>query len=381
MRFRMYTFELGPIRPPSEFQSILLRITRNCPWNKCAFCHTYKNERFSMRNVDEVKADIDSIVAIAEIIRETSAKLGATNIVSNDILQKVITDNSIPREYVRQVAYWMSFGMKSLFLQDADSLIVKTAKVVDILNYIRRKIPSLERITTYARAKTISMKTIEELSSLREAGLTRIHMGMESGSDKVLALISKGVTAAEIITAGKNIKQAGFELSEYFIPGLGGADVSTDNAVESARVLNEINPDFIRLRSIIPLPGTPLGDMMKAKTWLPLSETEKVREIQLFIENLNGITSTIASDHVMNLLEDIEGVFPADKNAILNVIHAFLNMNNDDKDNFIIGRRLGRYRYTRDYTPNAEIREIKSQLLAEYSSVDEAVLGILSKYI
>ena len=377
-------FELGPIRPPSEAQSILLRLTRNCPWNKCAFCPVYKGEKFSFRTVEEVKSDIDAIAHIKEHIEDRIDSMGLNKNDSKNILSAVNgmdPDPGIPESYLRQVAYWMHYGMKSLFLQDADSLVLKTDNIVQILNHIRENFPSLERITTYTRAKTVSNKSLQDLEDLKKAGLNRIHIGMESGSDKVLQLICKGVTQAEQIDAGQKAIAAGFELSEYFMPGVGGTEYIEENALQSAKVINAVNPTFIRLRSIIPVPGTPLYDLFNEKKWTYPSELDKINEIKLFISKLENINSTLKSDHIMNLLEDIEGTFPEDKEIMLNKIDSFLSMDTENRESFIVGRRMGKFRSVSDYSHNPDIEKIKQDIKTEYGSIDEGVLQILWNYI
>ena len=379
-----YGFELGPIRPPSEAQSILLRLTRNCPWNKCAFCPVYKGEKFSPRSVDEVKKDIDAMSRIRDLIMD---KIKALDMDEHDhrcavhAVKHLIPESGIPEEYLRQVAFWMYYGMKSLFLQDADSLVLKTERVVEVLNYVREKFPMIERITSYSRAKTLSIKSIEELKSLRAAGLNRIHIGMESGSDRVLELVCKGVTQDEQIDAGRKAIDAGFELSEYYMPGVGGVALMRENAVESAKVLNAVNPTFIRIRSVIPAPGTPLYDLYIEKKWSYPTDEEKVRELRIFIEHLDQITSTVMSDHVMNLLEDVEGKLPEAKESMLRAIDSFLDLNTDEKESFIIGRRLGRYRGVKDYAYNPDIERVKQDMKMRYASIDEGILEILWNFI
>ena len=375
------SFEIGPIRPPSEAYSILLRITRNCPWNRCAFCSTYRDQKFSRRSVDEVKADIDGMHSIALRLAEASVRLGLDGRVSEEVLTEARADDPTPESYYRQVAFWMQYGMRTVFLQDANSLIMNTQDLVEILRHLKARFPFIERVTSYARAKTVSKKSPEELSELRAAGLTRLHIGMESGCDDVLELISKGVTAEEHILAGRKAMDAGFDLSEYYMPGLGGERFSRENALESARVLSAINPTFIRLRSTVPLPGTPLADIMAAGEWVPLSEDGKVREIRLFVENLGDITSTIKSDHMMNLLEDVEGSMPADRGRILSVIDRYLGMSIDDRESFIIGRRLGLYRLLSDFGRDGQVEAVKRELKSRFGSVDAAVMELLKNYI
>jgi radical SAM superfamily enzyme YgiQ (UPF0313 family) len=366
----MYQFELGPIRPPSEAYSILLRLTRNCPWNKCTFCPVYKNNKFSLRSVDEIKGDIDSMYAIYEkIIDRIDVNTG---LIDDRIVSALITEDNIPQYYLQHMLFWMHYGMRSLFLQDADSLVVKSADLVEILNYIRGKFPSIERITCYSRSKTLVAKTVDELKSIRAAGLNRIHIGMESGSDEVLKLIRKGVKGSEHIIAGQKVVEAGFELSEYFMPGLGGRKFTAENALESAKVLNAVNPSFIRIRTTTPVPGTDLYKMMESGEWEPLTEREKVEELKSMIEGLDGIDSYIQSDHIMNLIEDANGRLPNDKSAILEPLNLFLQMSPDDQECFIAARRTGRIRFLSDYSRSREFIELRDGMKERFGSIDQA---------
>jgi hypothetical protein len=165
------------------------------------------------------------------------------------------------------------------------------------------------------------------------------------------------------------------------MPGVGGAALMEENAVESARVLNAVNPTFIRIRSIIPAPGTPLFEMYRDGTWTCPTEEEKVKELRLFLENLDGITSTVMSDHIMNLLEDVEGVLPGCRDAMLRRIDAFFSMNADDRESFIVGRRTGRFRGLGDFTRDDEVERIKREIKRTYPSLDQGVLEILWNYI
>lgn len=375
-----YSMETGPIRPPSEAESLLLRLTRNCTWNKCAFCNVYKGKEFSRRTVEEIKNDINTMVYIRDELEKSAGKITKGRI-TQETIADVVHSNITLHEEISRVGYWLYSGAKTVFLQDANSLVMKTKDLVDILNYLKEKFPSIERITTYARSKTVSNKTLEELKDLRAAGLSRIHVGMESGSDKVLELVNKGVKAADHISAGQKAMAAGFDLSEYYMPGLGGKELWEENAVESARVLNAINPTFIRIRSIVPVPNTPLYQMMLDKKWTAPNDEEKVKELRLFIEKLEGITSTLLSDHIMNLLEDLGGDFPHGKKDMLMLIDQFLGMNQEDKENFILGRRLGYIRFLSDYRRDSNITEIKNQILEKFPNIDEAVLQILRNYI
>jgi radical SAM superfamily enzyme YgiQ (UPF0313 family) len=244
------SFEQGPIRPPSEAYSLLLRVTRNCPWNRCEFCHTYQGEKFSLRSIEEVKKDIDAIREVVSEIRSLSWSKGLggeiTAPLANFILQH---PHQYPEGY-RCVILWLYTGGKNVFLQDANNLIHKAKDLVEILNYLKKTFPSIERITTYARAKTVSQKTAEGLRDIYQAGLSRIHIGLETGYDPLLQYVQKGVTAQEHIDAGRRVRESGISLSEYVVLGLGGQGMWREHAAETANVLNQIGPDFIRVRTL-----------------------------------------------------------------------------------------------------------------------------------
>jgi radical SAM superfamily enzyme YgiQ (UPF0313 family) len=370
-------FELGPIRPPSEAASILIRLTRNCHWNRCVFCPVYKGKRYSKRKLGDIISDIDNIRLIAERIRSASTTTGHAGILN---AAKSLAVNEYTDGHVRQVAFWMWHGMKSLFLQDADAMTHKSDDIVKILEHVRQRFPSIERITSYARSKTLCGKTPDELKSIRKAGLSRIHIGMESGSDRVLEMAEKGVTRTEQIKAGRNAIEAGFEVSEYYMPGLGGGDAWMENAVDSASALNEIKPTFVRIRSVIPVPGTPLFEKMQAGEWIYPTEKERVLEIKAFIERLDCADSYIASDHIMNLIEDAEGRV-SEKDVLLNSINAFLKLSEDDQNCFIAGRRLGIFRKVSEYEARPDLMRFVEEAKSQGISVDHAVLNHLWRYI
>ena len=358
----MYEFELGPIRPPSEAYSVLLRVTRNCPWNKCAFCPVYKSGKFSLRGVDEIKADIDSMHYIVQKVGSRMYTNESSGYINEEIVNKLVSEDNINPHYLQQMLFWMHYGMRSMFLQDADSMVLKPADLVEVLNYIRAKLPTIERITCYTRSKTLVARKPDELKAIRAAGLNRIHIGMESGSDNVLKMINKGVTADEHISSGKKVIDAGFELSEYYMPGIGGRQYTEENAYETARVLNAVNPSFIRIRTATPVPGTPLHEMMVRGDWDPLTEKEKVQEIYNMISALEGITSCIQSDHMMNLIEDANGKLPGDRESILAPLERFVKMNLEDQECFISARRTGSIRLLADYGSSSEFSGLRDRL-------------------
>ncbi|MHC1635758.1 MAG: radical SAM protein [Candidatus Methanospirareceae archaeon] len=333
---RRHSFEIGPIRPPSEggSHSLLIRATRNCPWSKCTFCYGtfYNRGRFEKRGVEEIKRDIDEARAIYEIIEKLADKLKGMDWVYRVIysfgmenLQSVIT-----------VFNWLLSGGRSAFLQDADSLIMKSSKLAEVISYLSKTFPSIERITSYARAKTLYKKSKEELRILREAGLKRLHVGLESGDDMVLRYVNKGVTAEEHVIAGIKAKEAGFELSMYVMPGLGGRQRWERHAINTAKVLNEIDPDFIRMRPLVPRPNTPLFEDYKKGKFILTSPRERLREIKVLIENLE-VTGRVCFDHFMNswykedgeplFKMDYEGYkFPEEKEKVLKLIEEGLSI-------------------------------------------------------
>jgi hypothetical protein len=340
----MAMFEQGPIRPPSEARSFLIRVTRNCPWNKCAFCNTYKDEQFSVRGSEEVKKDIYNAANITDALNQYSRREGEGGEISARILHEVFAKPELFNDAYRTIALWHYYGGRQVFIQDADSLTMKTGDLADILKCLKETFPSVNRITTYCRSKTAARKPLVELELLREAGLSRIHVGMESGFDPLLKLIRKGVTAAEHIEAGKKIKEAGLSLCEYVMPGLGGRVWSHEHASETARVINCINPDFMRLRSLQVTASTSLEEIMQKGEFTLLSEEDVLREIRELISELEGISTTIVSDHIFNLLEELEGTMPADKTKLLATIDRYFSLSEEKREIFRRGRRQGLYR-------------------------------------
>ena len=342
------TFEIGPIRPPSEASSLLLRVTRNCPWNRCLFCHIYKGKRFERRSVEEVKKDIEAARRIADEIKSLSWRLGYGGDMAREVLQYVFSSPSYD-EHFRSVALWLYFGGKSVFFQDANSLVMKTSDLVEILRFLKEKFPQVERVTSYARSRTAAKgKSLEELKELREAGLSRLHIGLESGWDFLLEYMKKGVTAKEHVEGGRKVVEAGIELSEYVILGLGGKRWWKEHAIETAKVLNEINPHFIRIRTLMVLPQMPLYRKMEEGDFVLQSEEEMIVEERLLIEGLDGITSTFLSDHILNLLGELEGKFPEEKAKLLAIIDRFLSLPKEEKLNYCLGRRAGIYETMED---------------------------------
>lgn len=337
------TFEQGPIRPPSEAGSLLFRFTRNCPWNRCTFCTVYKNKQFSRRSLDEIKGDIDAAAEIFQDLRALASELGSVGGFPREALQIVFTSSRY-NDFYRQAALWLHTGKGSVFIQDANSFVLPAGVISEAIVHLKRKIPEITRITSYARSSTLAKMAPAELEKIRRAGLDRIHIGMESGSDRVLHRIRKGVSAARQVEAGRKVVEAGMELSEYIMPGLGGKEFSEEHARESARALNQIGPHFIRLRSLRIPTRAPLHAEWRAGRFTPLSDDETAAEIRLFISLLDGISAEVKSDHIMNLLEEVDGRLPQDKNKMLATIDRYLAMPEKERLLFRLGRRGGALR-------------------------------------
>lgn len=374
-----FNYETGPIRPPSEAMSLLVRVSRNCPYNKCAFCNIYENTTFETRKGSDICNDIDNMSHIASLLSLEAKRQGTGGRITYEVLMALQSQNIDPH-YAHQVAIFLSGGGKNVFLQDANSLEVDHQTILEVLKHLYKKFPSIERVTTYARSLTLRKLGTKILSSFRKSGLTRVHVGLESGSDEVLKIIKKGAMAKHHIKGGKAAMEAGLELSEYIMPGVGGKEYSVVHAKETARVLNAINPHFIRLRSYFPMPGSELAKDFSEGKYTYLSEDELVREIRDVVEGLDGITSYLASDHDRNLLMEVEGKFPEDKQNMLDVIDDYLNLDDNKRQVFRIGRRLGHFRSLSDMNISENYlaaKQATEELNRRFGDADKGLLKIL----
>ncbi len=281
-------YDFPPYRPPNEAASALIRASRGCPWNKCLFCTMYKTLKFQPRSVEEVKNDIDKAAIIYK-------------------------------------------GAKTVFIADSDSLVMKN--IGEIIKYIKLRFPDVDRITSYARAKTLMKLGSDRLKKIKEAGLTRVHVGLESGDKVTLGFMQKGVSPEEIIAGGKTAKEAGLELSFYVLIGAGGKDRLKEHAIESARVCNEVNPDFIRLRTLVVQHGSLLEKMKISGKYKPTLPIEKLKEVKKFVEILEVSNCELASDHFTNYIwldntiiyRGIYGILPQDKSEFLETLNHTLD--------------------------------------------------------
>jgi radical SAM superfamily enzyme YgiQ (UPF0313 family) len=366
-------FEQGPIRPPSESQSLLIRAVRNCPWNKCAFCHTYRGTRFSLRRVAEIKEDIRRVAGLVREIKALSGESGDGGAVTAPLVRFIYSRPDRFDLGWRTVAAWLYWGASSVFLQDANAIIMKTDELVEVLTFLRETLPGVTRITSYCRSRTAARTSPQDWQRLREAGLSRVHTGLESGSDTVLAFMKKGVTAADQIAGGRRVVEAGISLCEYVMPGLGGRQWSREHAVETARVVNRIDPAFVRLRSLHVVPGTDLHDEMAAGRFAPLDDEETLREIRLFVESLEDVSTTLVSDHVLNLIEELQGKLPEDKERLLATIDRYFALPEEDRYVYRVGRRMGVYHRLDDLNDTGVYRKVQG-VLADYRQREPGAL-------
>jgi radical SAM superfamily enzyme YgiQ (UPF0313 family) len=286
LRLKPRGYDFPPYRPPSEANSLLLRVSRGCPWNKCTFCSMYKDMPFERRPLEEILEDID---AAQELYHDVT---------------------------------------RTVFIGDSNSIIIKTEDFIKILQALYRAFPHIERLTSYARAKTICKKSTEDLKKLREAGLTRLHVGLETGDRELLSITQKGATPEEMITAGVKAKEAGFEYSLYVLLGIGGEQCWKQHAQGTAEVLNRIDPHFIRVRTVVPQPGCSLYEGIKIGTFRKAEHETILQEQRSLIERLE-VTSTYLSDHLSNYIP-VDGRLPEDKQTMLRVIDEALALLAED---------------------------------------------------
>jgi radical SAM superfamily enzyme YgiQ (UPF0313 family) len=260
---------------------------------------------------------------------------------------------------------------------------MRTPELVDVISFLRKTFPGLSRVTTYARSHTAARKSTRELKELKGAGLDRIHVGLETGYDPLLAYMEKGCTADNHIEGGKKVKEAGISLCEYVMPGLGGKKMSQGHARETARVLNEIDPDYIRLRSLHVSPAMPLWARLQDGDFELQTEDEVVKEVALFIENLQ-VTGYLKSDHILNLLMEVEGKMPEDKEKCLNIIDNYLSLPDEERLNFKVGRRAGLYNKLSDLSDSYKHDKIEQAIRhfkAQGSDVEEEIFRLKNSFI
>jgi radical SAM superfamily enzyme YgiQ (UPF0313 family) len=286
------------IRPPSEWRDYFLPLTSGCSNNTCTFCNYY-GARLQMRELDEVKKEIDALA--------TYVKRGI----------------GIPG--VPQIVYQIgsSWDGKKVFLQDGDALVYPFPKLKEVLRYLNEKFPDLERIGTYATPQDVLRRSLDQLRELRELKLSIFYMGIESGNDKVLQKVGKGVKHQELVEAGRKVKEAGITLSVTVILGLGGIEGSKQHALETAKILTEIDPDYGGALTLTMVPGTPLYEQWRQGEFHLISPIQSLEELKIIIENSNFTNCFFSSMHASNYFS-VRGTLPRDKARMLKEIEEVL---------------------------------------------------------
>lgn len=377
------TFRIGPIRPPSEANSLLLQVTNGCTWNKCKFCQLYRHTSFKAYSADSIKADIDNMVYQAQRVEKYRSDNGSWDI--EGLNRELMEGSDDERQCSYMMANWLIGGGENVFLQDGNTTALSSGRLTDVLVYLRQAFPSIRRITSYGRAENLAKVSAEEFAELKAAGLDRIHSGFESGSDAVLKKINKGVTQQQEITAGKNVKAGGIELSIYFMPGVGGKELTEDNALGTAHVVNEVNPDFLRIRTAAVKEGTGLYEDFVNGEFTLCSDDEKLLEIRTVIEKAEGVETRLVSDHMINLLQDVEGSLKSEKTKMLDMIDGYLSLPEMDRKMYQAARRMVRVNRPSDMDrlPEYEKEQIKTLIRSTADPYEWEIRmnSLISRYI
>ncbi len=266
-------YEGDVFRPPSEAKSLILQATIGCSHNRCTFCASYKRKKFRERSFSEISKDI------------------------------ALTSSLMPRT-------------RRIFLADGNALTIPAPKLLKILQELDRAFPFLERTSVYGNTQDLLQKSVTELKELRSNKLSMIYLGLESGSAKVLKAVKKGVTPEQIVEGTAKAKAAGIPLSITVVNGLAGVEGSAEHARETARLLNEIDPEYLGLLSLISVPGTTMHRQIKEDLLTPLSPWDLLREIKLIVENLNLSNCVFRANHASNYLP-LKAVLSRDKESLL----------------------------------------------------------------
>jgi len=279
------------IRPPSEWKSYFLPLTSGCSNNTCTFCGYY-GSKLQIRDVDDIKSEIDAVA--------------------------LYTQRGIRLPSVSKVVYAVAqrWDGKRIFFQDGDALVYPFLKLREVLQYLNEKLPGVERIGTYATPQDILRRNSNELKELRQLNLGIFYTGLETGDNELLQKIGKGASSHQIIEAGKKVKEAGISFSVTVILGLGGIEGSKKHALDTARILTEIDPDYVGALTLTLVPGTPLYEQWERNEFHPLSPFQSLEELRSIIENSNFIDCFFSSMHASNYLS-VRGKLPQDREMML----------------------------------------------------------------
>ena len=351
-----YSFDIGPMGAIGEQGSLLLRVNRNCPWNRCLFCPLYKGRKFESRVVEEIKHDIDAVKFLADELTSLSFELGFNGQVNREVAMALVRENpgifqpgrvddrllDLRYASLSNVCNWLESGGKHVFLQDADALIMRTHELVAVLKHLKDVFPGIERVTSYARSKSCIHKNREQLKEIHDAGLSRVLVGIESGYDPVLEFMHKGVTAREHIEGGRKVIDSGMGLVAFVMPGLGGKRWAEGHILETTRVLKEIQPQLVRLRSLAIQEASPLYGLWKSGDFEPPTDDDMVEEIKRLVEGLD-FNCDIEAGQLTNILFELHGQLPDQKAYLLHLIQRYQAMSPEQRMRFRFERYLKYY--------------------------------------
>ena len=265
-------------RPPSEWKSLILQVTNGCSWNKCTFCDMYTSEskKFKPKKPELIEQELVTIV-------ESNLPVGR------------------------------------VFLADGDAMMLPFNRLKEILLLIKQYLPQVTRVSSYCLPRNLTNKTVEQLTELRALGLSLLYVGCESGDDEVLALIEKGETYQSSLVALSKIKQAGIKSSVMILNGLGGPELSKQHAINSAKLMNAAQPEFLSTLVV----SFPLGEERFASNfngrYRQLNQQELFQEMSTLLQALELDKTIFRSDHASNYLV-LKGTLGKDKDAMLNQV-------------------------------------------------------------
>ena len=290
------------IRPPSERKSYFLPLTSGCSNNTCTFCGYY-GSKLQIRDVNDIKSEIDAIA----LFRRRGIQL----------------------PNVPNVVYAVAQGWneRRIFLQDGDALIYPFDRLREILMYLNEKLPDVERIGTYATPQDILRRSSDELEELRRLKMGIFYTGLETGDDELLQKIGKGVNSNQVIEAGEKVKEAGIVFSVTVILGIGGVEGSDKHALETARVLTQIDPEYVGALTLTLVPGTPLYEQWGRSEFRPIPPFQSLDELRLIIENSSFTDCLFSSMHASNYLS-VRGKLPQDRDRMLRELEKVLAARN-----------------------------------------------------
>ena len=386
--------ELGPMGPIGESGSLLLRINRNCPWNRCLFCPVYKGRTFSQRPAEEICVDIDAASRIWSVLDEASWSMGFGGRISSEVVGRVILEHpdlyghgahkvaqghSEALHALNNVANWIHHGVRRVFLQDADALAMKPAALAEVLRYLRRRFPTIETVTAYARSRTCSKRTFRDLAVLHESGLDLCLVGIESGSDAVLEFMHKGVTASQHVDAVTKLREAGIRVAAFVMPGLGGRNREFgDHMKRTIRVLNAGRPHEVRVRSLAVIEGTPLHSCMESGGYMPPTEEQMVDEIDCLIAGID-FGCELETLQMTNPLLTFRGNLDDHRDALRAAIARFKTMAAHEKARILLDRCVeGGYLDVLE-ARGCHDERIEPAVIEARRSIDKASPGVLDK--